>query len=145
MKTHTLMILILFHFFCLTGCGNNQKPNELQLDDINIDKIIINYQDLDIETPIRISCEDFNSYFNSNIKRKVINDSMVIKKIENYLNEAKVNNKRASQIDVRFKMIITYSDGTTKEFCGNESAIEEDKLNYQIDVNFSSYIKSILK
>lgn len=145
MKTHTLIILILFHFFCLTGCGNNQKPNKLKLNNLSIDEIVINYQDLDVETPIRINCEDLESYFNKSIKTRVINDSMVIKKIANYINDSKNNNKSASEIDVRFKMIFTYSDGTIKEFCGNEYAIEVDKSNYQLDINFSSYIKSILK
>lgn len=145
MKTHTLIILILFHFFCLTGCGNNQKPNTLKLKNLSIDEIVINYQDLDAETPIRINCEDLESYFNKSIKKRVINDSLVIKRIANYINDSKNNNKSASEIDVRFKMIFTYSDGTIKEFCGNEYAIEVDKSNYQLDINFSSYIKSILK
>ncbi|UUW10974.1 hypothetical protein NLG42_09185 [Flavobacterium plurextorum] len=144
MKTHTIMIL-LFHFFCLTGCENNKKTNERQMDDIRIDKIVINYQDLDVETPIRIDCEDFDNYFNKSIKTRVINDFKVINKLVNYISEAKENNKKVSQIDVRFKMRITYSNGTIKEFCGNDFAIEVDKSNYQIDMNFLNYIKSILK
>lgn len=144
MKTHVLIILFVFHFFCLTGC-EKKKKNELKLDDIKISKIIIHYQCLDVETPIRIDCEEFNNYFNKGIKTIVIDDSKIINKLVNYLNEAKVNNKRASQIDVRFKMIIIYSNGTIKEFCGNESVIEIDKSNYQINVKFSNYIKSILK
>lgn len=145
MKTHTLIILILFLFFCLAGCGNNQKPNKLKLINLSIDEIVINYQDLDVETPIRINCEDLESYFNKSIKKRVINDSMVIKKIANYISDSKNNNKSASEIDVRFKMIFKYSDGTIKEFCGNEYAIEVDKSNYQLDINFSNYIKFILK
>ena len=145
MRIFIFRILILFNFFCLTGCRDNQKLNKLKLNNFSIDEIVINYQDLDVETPIRINCEDLESYFNKSIKKRVINDSMVIKKIANYINETKNNNKSVSEIDVRFKIIFTYSDGTTKEFCGNEYAIEVDKSNYQLDVKFSSYIKSILK
>ncbi|WP_338839533.1 hypothetical protein [Flavobacterium ginsenosidimutans] len=146
MKTHTIMILLfLFYFFCLTGCENKKKTYEHQMDDIRIDKIVINYQDLDVETPMRIDCEDFDSYFNNSIKTRVINDFEVTNKLVNYINEAKENNKKVPQIDVRFKMIITYSDGTIKEFCGNDFAIEVDKSNYQIDINFLNYIKSIIK
>ena len=58
---------MLFQFACLIGCGNNQKPQELQLKP-HIIKIAIEYQNLDIETPIRIDCKNFNTYFNNNIK-----------------------------------------------------------------------------
>ena len=135
---------MLLQFACLIGCGNNQKPQELQLKP-HIIKIAIEYQNLDIETPIRIDCENFNTYFNNNIKVKVIDDSVNINKLSNYINQTKNKGKKAPKIDVRFKMKIIYSDGKNKEICGNESAVEIGELDYLVDVDFSHYLESILK
>jgi len=141
-----IKILLLLQFILLSNieyanCQNSK--NEFISDDVI--KITITYEDLDIETPIRINCENFHSYFNNSFRTKTIQDYKIIKKLSGYINEAIIDKNTAFKVDVRYKMKVLYRDGKIKEICGNESVIEIDGEVHLINHNFSNYLKILLK
>jgi hypothetical protein len=135
---------ILFLFILISNIerGNSQNLKD-KIENNHITMITINYVAFDTETPLRIDCKHFYSYFYNTFKTKKIYDCKIISKITNYLSENKKDNKKAFPVDVRFRIKIYYSDKTIKEICGNKSVIEIDGKEYIISPDFLNYLLSI--
>ena len=142
-----IKILLLLQFILLSNieCANCQNSkNEFKADDVI--KITITCEDLDIETPIRINCENFHSYFKNSFRTKTIQDYKIIKKLLGYINEAdNSDNNKDFKVDVRYKIKVLYKDGMIKEICGNEAVNEIDGKVHLVNHNFSNYLKILLK
>ena len=137
------MKLTLFCMFLLTLTGSEkyQKPNQY-LYSSEVKQIGIQYVDFDTETPIRIDCSNFN-YLGKGLKLKKIEDVKTVSKILNFLENANENKSKVG-IDVRFKMIIEYNSGKTKEICGNEVFMGMENKQYLMDKDFLNYLIKLL-
>lgn len=85
----------------------------------NIEKIVIHYVDLQIETPFDVTCENFDNFFSSSYKAKIISNKNQLRKFADYLAHCDVLDG-AKNVDVRVKAVITYFDGKTTVLCMNK-------------------------
>jgi hypothetical protein len=135
-------ILLLFILISNIEIGNSQNLKN-KIENNHITMITINYVASDTETPLRIDCKHYYSYFYNTFKTKKIKDCKIISKINNYLNEVKKDNQKAFPVDVRFRIKIYYSDKTIKEICGNKSVIEIEGKEHLMNQEFFNYLLSI--
>jgi hypothetical protein len=103
-KTICSLVLIFFSFFVLSCKG--QK----------VEKIIIHYVKLDIETSFRVSCDNFENFFSDGYKTVVIKDNNKLKEFSNYLSHSDVSDS-TKKIDVRVKIIVTYANKKNSFIC----------------------------
>lgn len=137
-------MLLLFILISNIGRGNSQNLKN-RIENNHISMITINYVAFDTETPFRIDCKHFYSYFYNTFKTKKIHDCEIISKITNYLNENKNDSQKAFPVDVRFRIKIYYSNDTVIEVCGNDSVMEIDGKQHIINRDFLNYLKILLK
>src|SRR5665647_843973 len=92
-------ILIILSIILFSSCANLKKPNH----DKYATMMTIKFVDMDIETAMDVSCEDFEKSF-PDIQTKVVNDSMKINKIFNTLKHLKIaGNEYYQHVDTRMK------------------------------------------
>lgn len=94
---------------CLFSFSNHQ---------ITLQKIKVEYVDRDIETPYSVSCSNFESFFGKkDFKEKTIYSKEELKKITMCLDQVSKSSASTKEIDVRAKLIVFYSNGSTKVVC----------------------------
>jgi len=91
--------------------------------------------DFDIETFIKVDCENFNKYFNSQIDTVIVSDKKNIAHFSNLLQGLTPDSSNYTP-DVRAKIVIVYDDASTETLClsklgvllNNESFLGENNL-----------------
>lgn len=139
------LILILL----LSSCNKQDRTGSIKSTEATenlVNKIYIRYQDLDIETPIRIECDSFESYFQGNLENIEIGDQDKINKILLLLKKCSANEKyNTFNIDVRYKMNLYYSDNHIEHVCGNALLINIKGNIYKVEDNLLKLINSLSK
>lgn len=96
-----------------------------------IKSLTIKYVDFDIETPMRINCEDFEYKFKSSIHNVQVTDTLLLKTFFNIKKELKLDTTNYFA-DVRAKILIHYVNNTTDTLCvGSLGIIYNDRAMYQ--------------
>ena len=136
------IILILFSL----SCSKQDKTSSNKLTENIVSKIVVKYQDLDIETPIRIDCDSLESYFQENIGSMEITNKDKINKILSLLKQCSANEKsEISNIDVRYKINLYYSNKQIEYVCGNRVLINIKGIVYKVDYNSLKLINTLLE
>lgn len=79
-------IISLFIFALFINCSTKSEQSETIYT-----RMEIKYVDLNILTPIDIDCTNFESFFNEDVKNKVITDKSDIKKFVSVLNQLPID------------------------------------------------------
>ena len=137
------VIFSLFLAITLMACNKNSKNKQLAINyskNNNVTQIILIYQDLNTLTFSRVLCSEMEQVFN--LKKKVINSSKIINKIQLFLEKTIKQKKMMSKIDARFKMILIYNSNNKKDtICGSGFAIKINNKVYRINKDFSNLLK----
>lgn len=115
-------------------CGFTCKERQQQKN--KIEKVTLHYVELEIETPFRISCENFEDFFSSSYKTVVINDSKQLNKFEDFLSHCEVLDS-VKKIDVRVKALITFGNKKSSSFCMdkfNNLILDNQSINPNEDI-----------
>ncbi len=136
-NTHSSIYLMLIVVLLFINCkGSSKKSN---------DSIVIEFINLNIETPISISCNDFDDTFGKEAKKVTISDTNIIKTIVNKLEKIKAKNIQSNEPDVRVKINIHCTNVSFQTVCfGRFSQIVIDGRYYEDTESFTKYILSIL-
>jgi hypothetical protein len=122
--------LLLLNIFCICiGCSHPHSPvNHVSTTDIS--KIGISYVEMEIERVYGITCDNFEQFFQDEIKTTTITNSLLIEHIVTVLN-ALPNGPDWSKPDVDTRMKIKlYSNDTLQEIiCIDRNLVlKENKL-----------------
>lgn len=99
-------------------------------DSLVLRKITIHYINKDIETPYNVSCGNFERFFGKDeYKAKVIQNQAELQKVANCVNNVKKSPSFIKDIDVRAKLILSYSNGMKTTICIDrfDNAVFDDK------------------
>ena len=136
--------IILFILFLLNPSIIINQTHRM-VDDNSIKEIEIEYVEIEIETPINVSCSNYETYFGDQIKVKRILDRRHINKLCRALNEFISSAKRyPDPPDVRIKIIEIYNNNKKEVFCVGRLISSFRNVNY-INNNFISHILRDLK
>ena len=133
-KTIAVTALLLF-ILCGFTCKERQQQKN------KIEKVTLRYVDLQIETPLRISCENFEDLFSSSYKTVIINDAKQLTKFEDFLSHCEVLDS-VKKIDVRVKALITYSYKKSSSLCMDKfNNLLLDNKSINANENIVAFIK----
>jgi hypothetical protein len=108
---------------------------------MSYDKIIIKYVDLELETPMCINCDSFETSFKYD--SLIINDNKLLKKLVNNLSSLKTLKKKY-HVDTRIK-IICYKEGNViDKFCLDGIGIMHNTSVYSVNKKLLYDIKKII-
>jgi hypothetical protein len=99
----------------------------------------IRYVDLDILTPIDVDCNNFESFFNNEIKVKIITDTLLINKFVTELNCLRSDSITP---DTRITVILSGNNLNERRLCIDKFNILDGNNNYS---NSGSVLKIIDK
>ena len=111
--------LVVSSLLLILSCSFNNKANKGK----TITELQVYTVDFDTETVIKISCENFNKYFQDEIKKTVIKDSEKLKEFDKIIKSLK-NDPRKYFPDVRGKVLIKYSNNTIDTLCISRFGLE---------------------
>jgi hypothetical protein len=109
----------------------------------NSPAVKLTYVDLDIMTPITVSCNNFEQLFRSQFKTTVIVDKTDIDSILSILNKLEVDTTNYIP-DVRVKLEINYSD-KSKIYCLSNMGVSCDNISYNLPDCLINKLKEYLK
>jgi hypothetical protein len=131
---------IILYFILLLFCTYDSNK---QLD---ISYIEIKTVGFDILTPIDINCDDFESYFNSDIIVIYITNTKNIQKILHFVCSLKEDtNTNISNVDTRTKLLIHYNNFTTDTICMDSGNLIINNKPYIVTEEFANYIDETCK
>lgn len=127
MKFFSLLIIVLLY---------NIIPHERN------DYIIIKYVSFDIETPIRVNCDDFFAAFNQEIKTIKITQKEELNRLSHILNELKPDTSRYLP-DVRVKVKI-FRSGKTETICLDRNSLLLNGKTYILSPKLNKFIEQMI-
>jgi len=129
MKNRLLLLLFLTAFSC-------------RAQESKITKVNISYVDFEIETFYTIKCNDFETRFGKEMKRKTLYDGVLLERLNYFLNKMKPDNEGYIP-DVRAKLEIYYNDRKVRVLCMSELGAQLDGKSMLLDKGFVNLIKSM--
>jgi hypothetical protein len=133
MKNNGLNSLYVCIISLIISCGNTKSSKNVnELPSAKINKIEVLYSGFSIQTPFRIECDNFNSYFKRTLKQNIITDKTILDIITKQLETIESKTPIQRGVDTRFKLKLYYEDGTIEYICGNEAFIKRKGLVYEI-------------
>lgn len=152
MKTINILsiTILLFFVFSCNQSANQEKPdlNVVEFEkekqskiDNSIKRIDIKFVDIEIETPYRITCDNFESFFQDEIDSVSISDD---KNISEFISEIGKLNKadlsKYSLPDTRIKISIIYNDSIS-EMCLDRFVLSNQKDLYVLSETFEKLLR----
>ncbi|MCJ8167591.1 hypothetical protein MKJ04_22300, partial [Pontibacter sp. E15-1] len=92
--------------------------------EIKLRKIKISYVDVNITTPFRINCRNFDESFGNQIQKVTVVDQKDLNKISRKIDKLKLSQNTAHP-DVRIKLYLHYTNATTDTICLDGGQIVE--------------------
>lgn len=135
-----LLCLTSTWYGCLRKADNIVSKSSTKIEEVV--RIDIKYTDMDILTPISVSCEEFENYFKNPSTIHITNRAN-INRILSYI--AKANLSTGSYMDARMKMIFLYDSGKTEIACFNTTYFLLNNQIYHMNNEFLTYINEIIK
>lgn len=106
-----------------------------------ITKINIEFVNVDIETPFRIKCDNFNVYFQNEIDSVLINDNELILEFANEIKKLnKTDLSKYSLPDTRIKIKLVYTDKISY-LCIDRFVVEKDDGVYVLSESLRGLLK----
>jgi hypothetical protein len=106
-----------------------------------ITKINIEFVNVDIETPFRIKCDNFNVYFQNEIDSVLINDNELILEFANEIKKLnKADLSKYSLPDTRIKIKLVYTDKISY-LCIDRFVVEKDDGVYVLSESLRGLLK----
>lgn len=106
-----------------------------------ITKINIEFVNVDIETPFRIKCDNFNVYFQNEIDSVLINDNELILEFANEIKKLnKADLSKYSLPDTRVKIKLVYTDKISY-LCIDRFVVEKDDGVYVLSESLRGLLK----
>lgn len=109
----------------------------------NIPKMKLDYVNLDIMTPIKVECDYFEVFFNSQIKSVSIDKQTDIDSIINMVNNLKVNTSKYLP-DVRVQLEISYAN-KSKIYCLSKMGMYSEGISYILPDKLLDILKKHMK
>ena len=103
------MNLLLIIFCSLMGCSNSS-------DNSSIDKVVVMKVDFELETFVAVSCDNFESVFEKEMKIIEITEQEKLNQLNLLVKDLKIDKDNYIP-DVRAKAIIYFSDGQKDTLC----------------------------
>ncbi len=109
-----------------------------------IDSMSIHFVDMNIETPMRVSCSNFEMLFAGSYDTTFITNEQVLSKFESYLSDCKQSDSD-KEIDVRVKAVINFSDKKKSILCLDkfDNVVIDDRL-VKANKAFAGFIRDQL-
>ena len=130
-KIFALCIIALF-FNCTTKSEHNK---------IVYTRMVIKYVDLDILTPIDVDCNNFESFFNDEIKVKIITDTLLINEFVTELNRLPSDSITP---DTRITVILSGNSLNERRLCIDKFNTLDGNNNYSSSENILKIIDKLL-
>jgi hypothetical protein len=112
--TVPLFVILTLALFASLKCNRKQVADAQK-----IKSMVIHYVDLEIESPVQISCDGFENF--SSYKVVEIKDEKLLNDFARHLAEIHVSNDQ-TPIDVRVKILVTHIDQTATAICMDQFA-----------------------
>lgn len=127
------------------ACNNakNKDTAKVISKENNVIELIIFYENLTTQTFTRVSCNELEQTFDEGLRKKVLKDKNSIGEIIKLIDRTIQQKNYTDNIDVRFKMILTYQSKERDTICGNGSVISVKNKNYRIDKDFTNLLKNL--
>lgn len=128
----TFRFFIVYIIFCI--CSSNVFAKEIQY--MEIRKV-----DMDDKTFIRVSCDNFETFFND-VRILIITDTGTIHKITDLLDKMK---KYPSDYlpDVRAKLLIYYDNNTIDTVCMSYLGVLINEIPFELDNELIKIVENI--
>lgn len=122
----SILLLTLFLF-----CTPVEKYN----------KIIVEYVDFEILTPIHIDCNNFNSYFKENMVRKEIKSKDELFEISTIIKKMQ-SDTAGYKPDIRLKMVL-FSDNKIDTLCMSDIGVVFNKESMLVPNKLLEFVQKI--
>lgn len=129
-------IISLFIFALLINCSTKSEQGETIYT-----KMEIKYVDLNILTPIEIDCTSFESFFNEDVKNKVITDKSVIKKFVSVLNQLPIDSICP---DTRIMVVLYDNKHNKQKICIDKFSVFDGSNRYSNTESLLKIINEVL-
>jgi len=109
-------------------CGRNDKGKPTNE---TLDKAIISFVDIEIESPIRIECDSLRSYFGSDVITRSIEDRPFLDSLASIVSNLKASENGFTP-DTRMVVELIYSSGV-KVLCMSSVALQLDEKEMEFE------------
>jgi len=133
-----MFTLVLLFALCAFTCQRNQNE-KLMID--SLDKAIISFVDLEIESPIHIDCDSLRSYFGSEVLTLPIDDRPFLDSLATIISNLRPSNKGFTP-DVRMVVEMHYSNGGKRVLCMSDIALAFDGKEMEFEPSLLSLLES---
>ncbi len=135
---------IAIFFVLLYGCHSAAPPSSTSVGQSEIYAIEICYVEENIDTPIAVTCDNFESAFGDEIEKIVITDSCLISQIMIALKEAPIADYNWRHlIDSRYKLNV-YRGDSIETICADRFAFVYNGEIYKKTDKFKELLDSII-
>ena len=132
MRQNKIIFFIIF-LICISACHPERQ--------VMGNYITIKYEGFEIETPIRITCSNFEYYFKNSIDSIVITDNQIFECILEKINTLKpIDSTFPDHADTRTKLYIHTNGKVVKIVCMGNFVVEYNNVTYQNDESLKKLI-----